>query len=278
MAEEETLQKLSLSTKKLKIDGKKLCNCSEKHINCLTAKEWVKSQVAIQAFYYQGRDVRDKNIHPATFPLTLPTHFIKLFTHEGELVLDPFAGIGTTLLAAKDLNRNAVGFDLKTEYIDYARKRLSQTSLKTATQQILVCDDAINIPKHIEEGTVSLSITSPPYANMLNHKRKNKSMRANLRENEHYMKVQQFSKKIPGLVIVYAKSEEREGVEWFNFHTAKLLKGTTPETLSTAIRTGTILIDLRLHDKGTMARNHGTGFRVKEKDLEKIFSHAETLM
>ena len=89
---------------------------------------------------------------------------------------------------------------------------------------------------------------------------------------------EQFSKKIPGLVIVYAKSEEREGVEWFNFHTAKLLKGTTSETLSTAIRNGTILIDLRLHDKGTMARNHGTGFRVKEKDLEKIFSHVETLM
>lgn len=193
MVEEETLQKLSLNTKKLKIDNKRLCSCSEKHMNCLTAKEWVKSQVAIQAFYYQGRDVRDKNIHPATYPLALPTHFIKLFTHEGELVLDPFAGIGTTLLAAKDLNRNAVGFDLKTEYIDYARKRLSQTSLKSATQQILVCDDAINIPKHIEEGTVSLSVTSPPYANMLNHKRKNKSMRANLRENEHYMKVQQYS-------------------------------------------------------------------------------------
>ena len=90
--------------------------------------------------------------------------------------------------------------------------------------------------------------------------------------------VEQFSKKIPGLIIVYARSIERNGKEWFNFYSAKLLKGTTPETLSTAIRNGIILIDLRLHDKGTMARNHGTGFRVMERDLDKIFSYSETLM
>ena len=184
---------LTQSTSKLKIGYKKTCNCNEKHLNCLSPKEWVKSQVAIQPFYYQSRDVRDKNIHPATYPISLPTHFIKLFTHEGELVLDPFVGIGTTLIAAKDLNRNAVGFDLKKEYIDYAKKRLLQSSLKNTTQQLLVCDDAINIPKYLEEETVSLSVTSPPYANMLNHQRKNKSMRADLRENEHYMKVQQYS-------------------------------------------------------------------------------------
>ena len=178
---------------KLQIDYKRLCKCNEKHINCLTAKEWVKSQVAIQSFYYEGRDIRDKNIHPASYPLSLPTHFIKLFTHEGELVIDPFVGIGTTLLAAKDLNRNAVGFDLKKEYIDYAKKRLSQDKLTRTTKQLLVYDDAVNIPKYIEEETVSLSVTSPPYANMLNHQRKNKSMRADLRENEHYMKVQQYS-------------------------------------------------------------------------------------
>ena len=38
---------------------------------------------------------------------------VELFSHEGELVLDPFVGSGTTLLAAQDTNRNAVGFDLQ---------------------------------------------------------------------------------------------------------------------------------------------------------------------
>lgn len=193
MVDEETIQELSLKTRKLKMAHSRTCDCSEKHINCLTAKEWVRSQVAIQQFYYEGRDVRDKNIHPATYPIALPAHFIKLFTHKGELVLDPFAGIGTTLLAAKDLGRNAIGFDLKKEYIDYATKRLSQNKLADSTEQKLICDDSVNIPKYIEEETVSLSVTSPPYANMLNHQRKNKSMRANLRNNEHYLKVQQYS-------------------------------------------------------------------------------------
>lgn len=178
--------------KLIDIGHERVCNCPKNHMNCLTAKEWMKSQVAIQEFYYEGRDIRDKNIHPAVFPISLPKHFINLFTHEGELVLDPFVGIGTTMLAARDLNRNAVGFDLKKEYIDYALARLTQEGLGT-TKQMLVNDNAMNISSYLEEDTVALSITSPPYANMLNHPRRNKSIRGNMRKNEHFLKVQQYS-------------------------------------------------------------------------------------
>jgi DNA modification methylase len=149
--------------------------------------------VAIQSFYYTGRDVRDKNVHPAVFPISLPAHFINLLTHEGELVLDPFVGIGTTLIAAQDLRRNAVGFDLKKEYVETARKRVAQSRLGSHTQQIAIFDDAHNIPKYLEENTVALCITSPPYANMLNRPRLNKSIRGNLRQNDQYLKVQQYS-------------------------------------------------------------------------------------
>lgn len=178
--------------KLLDIEYKRLCKCPLNHINCLTAKEWVKGQVAIWEFYYEKRDIRDKNIHPATFPVALPAKCIQLFTHKGELVLDPFVGIGTTLIAAQDLNRNAVGFDLKKEYIDIAKKRLTQERL-TNTKQITIHDDARNIPDYLEEKTVALSVTSPPYAHMLNKPRLNKSMRGDLRNNKHYMKVQQYS-------------------------------------------------------------------------------------
>jgi DNA modification methylase len=190
--------------KKLNIGFTKTCDCSSKHISCITAKEWVKSQVAIQEFpitedeikefYYEGRDIRDKDVHPAVFPIALPAHFIKTLTHKGELVLDPFAGIGTTLIAAQDLGRNAVGFDLKEEYVETSRKRLGQKKIiDDGTKQIPIFDDAHNIPKYIEENTVSLCITSPPYANMLAHRRLNKSIRGDLRKNSHYLKVQQYS-------------------------------------------------------------------------------------
>lgn len=183
-------------TDKIDIGFRRVCSCPERHINCLTAKEWVKGQVAIWELYYEKRDVRDKDIHSAVFPIALPKKCIELFTHKGELVLDPFVGIGTTLIAARDLDRNAVGFDLNQRYIDFAHRRLSQTNsslFSENTKQIAICDDAINIPKYLDEGTVSLCVTSPPYANMLNHERLNKSIRGDLRENKHYRKVQQYS-------------------------------------------------------------------------------------
>ena len=61
------------------------------------------------------------------------------------------------------------------------------------TKQIAICDDALNIPQYLDEETVSLCVTSPPYANMLNHERLNKSLRSDLRKNKHYKKVQQYS-------------------------------------------------------------------------------------
>jgi DNA modification methylase len=190
--------------KKLDIGYLKTCDCATNHISCINAKEWVKSQVAIQnfqiqpdeikEFYYNGRDIRDKNIHPAVYPIALPAHFINTLTHKGELVLDPFSGIGTTLLAAQDLGRNAVGFDLKEDYIEITKSRLSQKKITDdGTKQIAIMDNAHNIPEYLKENTVSLCITSPPYANMLAHKRLNKSMRGDLRKNDHYLKVQQYS-------------------------------------------------------------------------------------
>ncbi len=190
-------QENQITTKKnekLNISFKKTCECPSNHINCLNAKQWMKSQVAVWEFSYEKRDIRDKNIHPAVFPIALPSKCIELFTHKGELILDPFAGIGTTLIAARDLERNAVGFDLNKNYINFVNERLPQLELFSKTKQLAICDDAINIPDYLEEGTISLSVTSPPYANMLNRARENKSLRGDLRNNQHYKKIQQYSK------------------------------------------------------------------------------------
>jgi len=179
--------------KPLEIGHVKTCNCPANHISCVTAKDWVKGMVAVQEFYYEKRDIRDKKIHPAVFPIALPAHFIKLLTHKGELVLDPFVGVGTTLLAARDLGRNAVGFDLQQKYVDASMKRLTQSKLYDGADQIAIADDAMNIPEYLKEETVSLCITSPPYPHFLTHRRRNKSIRGDLRENEQYLVVQQYS-------------------------------------------------------------------------------------
>ncbi len=159
----------------------------------MTAKEWIKAQIGVWEFYYEKRDIRDKNVHPAVFPLAMARQVISLFTHRGELVVDPFVGIGTTLAAARDLSRNAVGFDINRSYVQVASQRLSQSLAIDDTQQIPIQDDARNIADYFEEQSVSLVFTSPPYSNLLNRPRLNKSRRGVERRSGQYLKVEQYS-------------------------------------------------------------------------------------
>ena len=63
--------------------------------------------------------------HPAPFPIELPHRLINLYSYEGDVVLDPFIGSGTTAIAAIKNNRYYIGYDIKKEYIDLAESRLS---------------------------------------------------------------------------------------------------------------------------------------------------------
>ena len=176
----------------LGIGAERTCDCPANHINCLTAKEWMKNQIGVWQFTYEGRDIRDKSVHPATFPISMARKVIELFTHKGELVVDPFVGSGTVLVAAQDSERTGVGFDLSAPYIELSKGRLAQLPPNRA-KQVAIQDDARNISGHLDEESVSLIFTSPPYANLLNRKRKNKSRRGDLRKNGQYQKVEQYS-------------------------------------------------------------------------------------
>lgn len=180
-----------LFRKQLPIGWTKTCDHPEGHLNCMTAKEWLKSQMGVWEFFYSGDDIRNKDVHPATFPISLSNKVIELFTHEGELVLDPFVGSGTTLLSGQRLNRNAVGFDLQEKYVELCVSRLHTNNLFSNSQQVAVNDDARLIDKYLEPESVKLIWTSPPYANLLNRKRKNKSRRN--RDNGQLGKVEQYS-------------------------------------------------------------------------------------
>lgn len=180
-------------SKLLDIGYTRTCDCPPNHLNCLTPKEWLKAQIGVWQFNYEARDVRDKDVHPATYPIALSSRCIELFTHRGELVLDPFVGSGTTLVSARDLGRNAVGFDLNPSYVEVCQARLAQQPLFAETKQLAICDDARNIPEYLLPESVSLIVTSPPYANLLNRRRRNKSRRGPDRLNSQYGRVEQYS-------------------------------------------------------------------------------------
>ncbi len=177
--------------RRLTLHHERGCDCKPSHLCCLTAKEWLKRQVGVWQFYYEGRDIRDKQLHPATFPIALARQVIELFSHRGELVLDPFVGSGTTLVAAQDCGRNAAGFDLQRDYVQLSAERLTAGEPLGGARQLAIEDDARAVPAYLAPESVALIWTSPPYANLLNRQRKNKSRRD--RANEQLGKVEQYS-------------------------------------------------------------------------------------
>lgn len=67
--------------------------------------------------------------HSAAFPKALPDWFIRLFTKPGDIVLDPFAGSGTTIFVARDLLRKAIGIEIMPEYYNAIVQQLNQTDI-----------------------------------------------------------------------------------------------------------------------------------------------------
>ena len=63
--------------------------------------------------------------HPAPFPVELPHRLINLYSYEGDVILDPFCGSGSTFIAARQNNRRYVGYDIKKEYVELAEKRIN---------------------------------------------------------------------------------------------------------------------------------------------------------
>ena len=80
-----------------------------------------------------GTECGNKN-HSAAFPRALPEWFIKLFTKEGDLVLDPFIGSGTTAVAAESLGRNFVGIDILPEYITLTKEAVGHSLFTSISQ------------------------------------------------------------------------------------------------------------------------------------------------
>ena len=139
-------------------------------LNDLTPKEWIKFQ---KSWFVHNPPPREKGVlvHPAKFPEDLIQQFIEFFTKSGQLVLDPMAGTGSTLIAALQSGRRATGIELSQKYAQIARQRLERLQLPPGSegegpQWMLYNADARDI------GTLGITevdycITSPPYWDML---------------------------------------------------------------------------------------------------------------
>jgi DNA modification methylase len=144
---------------------KKQADQRKKTFNGLTAKEWASLSKNVWNDVSSARSKKHLD-HGATFPEKLINRLIRIYSKEGDLILDPFLGTGTTLEACRNTNRNGIGIELNERFIPYATKITKQSTL-TNSQLKVVHDDCRNLLKHIKEESIQLMVTSPPYANFI---------------------------------------------------------------------------------------------------------------
>ncbi len=120
----------------------------QKELSKMTAEEWN----TFFAGHWNFGGARQDN-HIAMFPEELPRRLIKMFSFVGDTILDPFAGSGTTNLAAKNLERNSIGYEINAEFIPNIKHKLgaNQTDILSTTFEFIKQNNpAIDFEKEIE--------------------------------------------------------------------------------------------------------------------------------
>ncbi len=137
----------------------------KKVINQLTSKEWLQFSFSI------WRDIRKTNDekklkHPAMFPTALCERLIRTFSSEGSKVLDPFNGVGSSMIGALNVGSKGIGIDLSKDYCEIAESRIGNSKdIK------IINGDAKYVLSQLDGNSIDLCLTSPPYWNILTLKR-----------------------------------------------------------------------------------------------------------
>ena len=112
----------------------------QKENSIMTNEEW---NTYFNGHWYFPGSKQDK--HLAMFPEELPHRLIKMFSFPGETVLDPFMGSGTTALAARNLNRNSVGYEINQDFIPIIRERIENNDVFTEVEMEIIKQPALKI-------------------------------------------------------------------------------------------------------------------------------------
>jgi len=145
----------------------------------LDGRTWTKWSISIWDIVKTPEERRLG--HPAMFPVALCERLIRAYTRMGEVVLDPFMGSGSTLVAARRLFRKGVGFEIYEHFVETALRRLREgvednielfiggaaaDASSLDVEPVIVVDEARNVGEYLERGSVDMVLTSPPYFNV----------------------------------------------------------------------------------------------------------------
>lgn len=148
--------------------------------NQLDGKRWLQHSISVWSDIRKTAE-EQRLKHPAMFPVMLARRLIETFLPAGRhTVLDPFAGSGSTLLAAQELGHCGIGLELSADYVSLARQRLrdgagSGTGVPPVNHAGPLCQlhhaSAADLLRYVAPNSIDLCITSPPYWNILNQRR-----------------------------------------------------------------------------------------------------------
>lgn len=141
---------------------------TQKGFNGLTPSEWAALSKNVWNDLSSPRNQYQLE-HGAVFPVKLAERLIRMYSKEGDYVLDPFAGIGTTLIAAQNLKRNAFGTELNPRFASLAKKWIDENKglFNTDCVHIVVNEDCAKMTTLFHDIKFQLTATSPPYADFI---------------------------------------------------------------------------------------------------------------
>jgi len=175
----------------------------KKRANSLGGADWLRYSFSI--WRNLGKTSAERRLnHPAMFTIKLVSRLLDVYTKcDGEVVLDPFAGSGTTLVAALEKNMRAVGLDINQQFRDAFNNRISLLSDISKCEYHLC--DARALSAKVAASSVDICITSPPYWDILNRTRSvdGKRARPYSTDNDDLGNITSYGDFIDALGIVF---------------------------------------------------------------------------
>lgn len=128
---------------------------------------FIPESTTVWDFPIRGNWVTHKSDYRGNFAPQIPRNLILNYSKEGELVLDPMVGSGTTLIEARLLSRNAVGYDINSNAVDITKSRLNFKVDNDSTQTVAI-GDVRDLNKH-QDNSIDLIVTHPPYSSIVTY-------------------------------------------------------------------------------------------------------------
>lgn len=130
-------------------------------------KDFIPETTTVWDFPIRGNWATHKSDYRGNFAPQIARNLILNYSKEKELILDPMVGSGTSLIEARLLDRNAIGYDINSEAIHITKGRLG-FSVDNSSKQSVSIGDVRNLSAH-EDNTIDFIIAHPPYANIVTY-------------------------------------------------------------------------------------------------------------